>query len=120
MHHIHILHSFQTCVKNYKNPKLTEEQALSNWALGLAGETGEVVEIIKKVLYQDQEMSVETKKDLEEEMGDVFWYLFALADEVGLDVEGILQKNIEKLTARHGKSGYDIKVANVNKEKKPN
>jgi NTP pyrophosphatase (non-canonical NTP hydrolase) len=99
MYPIYLLRSFQTCVNNHKNPNLTEEQALSNWALGLAGETGDVVELIKKVLYQDQEITVETINDLGEEMGDVFWYLFALADEVGLDVEGILQKNIEKLTA---------------------
>ena len=37
-------------------------------------------------------------------MGDLFWYLAILADELGFDFEAAMKKNNEKLEARYGKS----------------
>ena len=73
--------------------------------LGLAGETGEVVEKIKKLMRNDSvtqasEITDEKKNELEKEMGDVLWYLAQLATELGLDLETIASKNIEKLLSR--------------------
>lgn len=69
--------------------------------LGLAGEAGEVAEKIKKVIRDgDGVVSEEKKEDLSKELGDVLWYVANLAQELGLDLEAIAQKNIEKLRSR--------------------
>jgi NTP pyrophosphatase (non-canonical NTP hydrolase) len=69
--------------------------------LGLAGETGEVAEIIKRAVRQDAGVvSPESKDKLEKELGDVLWYVAILADELSLSLETIAAKNIEKLRSR--------------------
>lgn len=70
-------------------------------ALGLGGESGEVLEVIKKGLRPGGFIDV---KKVVLEMGDVLWYLSALADDLGTDLTTIAQLNIEKLAERHGKS----------------
>lgn len=78
--------------------------------LGLAGEAGEVAEKIKKVI-RDKEGVVddEKKKEIEKELGDVLWYVSQLASELGLSLEEVAEKNIEKLYSRmdRGKLGGD-------------
>jgi len=69
--------------------------------LGLAGESGEVCEKIKKVMRDsDGKVSPETKELLKKELGDILWYISALADELGLDLDEIAQHNIDKLFSR--------------------
>lgn len=69
--------------------------------LGLAGESGEVAEKIKKVL-RDKEGKVDekTRQEIVKEMGDVLWYLANLAAELGVSLEEVAQKNLEKLQSR--------------------
>jgi NTP pyrophosphatase (non-canonical NTP hydrolase) len=69
--------------------------------LGLAGEAGEVAEKIKKVIRDDGgEVLPLKKKEIEKELGDVLWYVTQLATELGLSLEEIADKNIEKLYSR--------------------
>ncbi len=70
-------------------------------ALGLGGEAGEVLEIIKKMIRDDDlKLTSERKDKLEKEMGDVLWYLAALAGDAGLNLSEIARKNIVKLQSR--------------------
>ena len=70
-------------------------------ALGLAGETGEVCEKLKKTIRDDGGIiSPERKAWIEKELGDVLWYVAALATELQLDLGVIAQKNLDKLSAR--------------------
>ena len=62
-------------------------------ALGLAGETGEVLE---KILHPTPEDITELKKEL----GDVLWYLSALASYNGIDLDDVARANLEKLRSR--------------------
>lgn len=71
---------------------------LQNWGLGLAGETGEVVELIKKAQYHGVKLN---KDDLSKELGDVLWYISAIATESGLNLSDIANSNIEKLKKRY-------------------
>lgn len=65
---------------------------------GAMTELGEVVDIIKKGSRPGREIDT---AHLEEEIGDVFWYLTRLASKYNLNLEGILEWNIEKLEKRH-------------------
>lgn len=70
-------------------------------ALGLAGETGEVVEKIKKMIRDDgAQLTEERQQLLKKELGDVLWYVAALASDLGLTLEEIGQHNGEKLRER--------------------
>ena len=68
-------------------------------ALGVGGEAGEVMEIIKKGHRPDKVVDV---VHLKEEIGDVLWYLAVLADYYDLDLEEIALDNIDKLQKRYG------------------
>lgn len=69
-------------------------------ALGVGGEAGEVLEIMKKGHRPGKEVDV---THLKEELGDVLWYIAALAATYGLDLEEIAQENIAKLKKRYGR-----------------
>lgn len=66
--------------------------------LALNGEAGELAEKGKRVLRGDGNLD-----DLEGEMGDVFWYLVRLADELDLSLGGVLAENINKLEDRQNR-----------------
>ncbi|MEK7598293.1 MAG: nucleoside triphosphate pyrophosphohydrolase family protein [Patescibacteria group bacterium] len=69
--------------------------------IGLAGETGEVSEKIKKVIRdKGGKIDDETRKMIKKELGDVLWYVSQLASELGLSLDEIAEKNIEKLYSR--------------------
>ena len=75
---------------------ITDEFA--NHALGLAGECGEVVELIKKHLYHGKTLDHDR---LAEELGDLLWYVAAVATTAGLNLDAIATDNISKLQARY-------------------
>ena len=70
--------------------------------LGLAGEAGEVANIVKKI-QRDHEgvITEETRAKLLDELGDVLWYISACADELGLTLDQIATFNVDKLAKRH-------------------
>lgn len=76
--------------------------------LGLAGEAGEVADIIKKDLAGAKELD---RNHLIEELGDILWYLAEACQCFNLSLEKIARQNIEKLKRRHpnGFSGYGIR-----------
>ena len=78
--------------------------------LGLAGEAGEVANIVKKIQRDfGGEITSETRAKLKDELGDVLWYISACADELGLSLDEIAQFNVEKLAKRHGR---EVKITN--------
>ena len=81
----------------------TEKGALCNWAMGLAGEAGEVVDELKKVLFHDKPRDLE---QLKKELGDVLWYVAACCMSLGISLEDVAKANIQKLRHRHGADGF--------------
>lgn len=67
--------------------------------LGLATETAEIQDALKKHIFYGKPLD---RVNLAEEMGDVFWYLAILADELGVSFEDTMDKNIAKLKKRYG------------------
>lgn len=71
---------------------------LQNGVMGLCGESGECVDLVKKHLFQGHELD---KEHLAKELGDVAWYLAVTAEAIGYDLNVILQMNVKKLRDRY-------------------
>lgn len=76
---------------------------LMNGVMGLCGEAGECIDIVKKHLFQGHELD---KEHLAKELGDVAWYLAVTAKAIGYDLNTILQMNVAKLRERYPE-GFD-------------
>jgi NTP pyrophosphatase (non-canonical NTP hydrolase) len=73
--------------------------------LGLAGEAGEVANIVKKIQRDnDGVINDEIRTKLKDELGDVLWYISACADELGLTLAEVAQYNVDKLARRHNRA----------------
>jgi NTP pyrophosphatase (non-canonical NTP hydrolase) len=84
--------------------KLTKKEFMQLWALiGLGGEVGEVFNLFDDKLRSQSET---TKEEIGNELGDVSWYLAALAAKSDLKLSGIMQQNIDKLKERYP-DGYN-------------
>lgn len=71
-------------------------------SLGLAGEAGEVANNAKKVVRDDgREITPERRAKLLDEAGDTLWYVANLARELGMPLEALAQRNLDKLQARY-------------------
>jgi NTP pyrophosphatase (non-canonical NTP hydrolase) len=71
------------------------------WAMGVAGEAGEVIEKWKKIVaYKDGVIGEEELALLSKEIADVVWYCAVFADSLGLSFDGIMKTNVEKLADR--------------------
>ena len=71
------------------------------YVLGIAGETGELVEKVKKHFRDDYGQMTDKKKDeIVKEMGDCLWYHARLADVLGINFNDVAKENIKKLLDR--------------------
>lgn len=69
-----------------------------NGLMGLNGESGEAIDILKKHYFQGYEFD---REHMAKELGDIAWYLAVSADAIGYDLETIFEMNINKLKARY-------------------
>ncbi len=92
----------QECIREDTNLDLG---GLLNGCLGLAGESGEVLDMVKKCIFHEVELD---EDHLKKELGDVMWYVAALCEAFGFSLDDIMQMNIEKLKARYPE-GFDPK-----------
>jgi NTP pyrophosphatase (non-canonical NTP hydrolase) len=93
------------------NPSLSKHDALLNAVMGLCGESGECIDLVKKHLFQGHDLD---KEQLRKELGDVAWYLAVCAEALGVTLEEVLQRNIDKLKARYPE-GFD-KARSINRK----
>ena len=92
------LNEYQALAQRTSNPALTQEEHLLNAMLGLAGETGECCDLVKKGLYQDGR---EIRDKLFDELSDVMWYIAEAAAAMGWMLEEVAQHNVDKLRKRY-------------------
>ena len=77
------------------------ENLLLQGVMGMSGESGEALDIVKKIMFQGHELNEATKEHLIRELGDVLWYVATTAEALGTDLETVMQTNIDKLRARY-------------------
>lgn len=87
------------------NPKLNKDEMLINSVMGLCGESGEAIDIVKKWFAHGHELD---KEHLKKELGDVAWYLAEASSALGFTLEEILDANIDKLRKRYPE-GFETK-----------
>ena len=80
------------------NKELTIKESLSNMVFGIVGEIGEVVDILKKHLYQGHDLDTD---HIKEEIGDVMFYIVNLCTLLNIDMEDVLKINHDKLLKRY-------------------
>ncbi len=89
---------YQQGAMKFLNPALERADALVNGVMGLCGESGECIDLVKKHLYQGHELDREA---LKKELGDVAWYLAETAWAMDMNLEEVLRANLEKLQRRY-------------------
>ena len=92
------INEYQQLAMTTLNPELSEKDVLINGVMGLCGESGEAIDLVKKWLAQGHELD---KEKLAKELGDICWYLAETATAIGYDLEDIMAANIEKLKKRY-------------------
>ena len=98
------INEYQQLAMTTLNPELSKKDVLINSVMGLCGESGEAIDIVKKWLAHGHELD---KEHLKEELGDIAWYLAEAAIALDLPLEEILQGNIDKLKKRYPE-GFDV------------
>jgi len=94
-------------VKQLLKPGTIEEQ-LTHAALGIAGEAGEIVELLKKRVIYGKPLDI---SEVIKEIGDLRFYLEALANTLDISDQEILQANANKLSARYKELTYSSQAA---------
>ena len=94
---------------NIKTPRLLTA------ALGLGSETGEFVEIVKKMFLQGKPPSEDNIFHMKRELGDIMWYWVTACASLGLDPYEVISENQEKLAARYGEK-FEVERSEVRKK----
>ncbi len=106
------INEYQKLAMTTLNPRLNKNEILINSVMGLCGESGEAIDIVKKHLYQDHDLN---KEGLIKELGDIAWYLAEACTALDVDLEDVLITNIEKLKKRFPQ-GFDKEASIKRKE----
>jgi len=94
------LDRYQELASRTRNHSIDQDTERCNYAMGLCGESGEVVELVKKHIFHGHD-AMDTRKAILDECGDVLWYLSQLLDVYGISLEAAATCNIEKLQRRY-------------------
>ena len=99
------INEYQELAMTTLNPELNRKDVLINSVMGLCGESGEAIDIVKKWLAQGHELD---KEHLIKELGDIAWYLAEAATALDIPLEQVFQSNIDKLKKRYPE-GFEVK-----------
>ena len=102
---------YQKLAMTTLNPALSKKDVLINGVMGLCGESGEAIDLVKKHLHQGHPLD---KEKLIKELGDIAWYLAEVAYALDTDLDTVLELNIAKLKARYPE-GFDTEKS-MNRE----
>ena len=92
------INEYQKMAMTTLNPSLNKRDVLINSVMGLCGESGEAIDIVKKWMAHGHELD---KEHFIKELGDIAWYLAEAATALDISLEDIFQANIEKLKKRY-------------------
>ncbi len=109
------LEALKTSLKNIDEKSPIESARLLTAALGLGSESGEFVEIVKKMFLQGKPPTEDNIFHMKRELGDIMWYWVTACTSLGLDPYEVISENQEKLAARYGEK-FEVERSEVRKE----
>ena len=109
------LDALQASLEDIENKSPIESARLLTAALGLGSETGEFVEIVKKMFLQGKPPSEDNIFHMKRELGDIMWYWVTACAALKLDPYEVISENQKKLEARYGEQ-FDVDRSEVRKE----
>lgn len=77
-------------------------------AIGLGSETGELQEIVKKMLFQGKPLTDDTVFHMKRELGDIIWYWINACRALNLDPDDVISENVRKLESRYPGGKFDV------------
>ena len=109
------LDALKQSLENVESKSPIESARLMTAALGLGSETGEFVEIVKKMFLQGKPPSEENIFHMKRELGDIMWYWVTACSALDLDPFEVIKENQDKLEARYGEK-FEVQRSEVRKE----
>lgn len=82
-------------------------ERLMTGAIGINAEGGEIMEIVKKMVFQGKPWNAETAHHLKRELGDVMWYVMQCLIALETDLNEIIEMNVDKLEKRYPGGQFD-------------
>ena len=93
----------------------TEPQRLLTGAIGICSEGGELLDLVKKILFQGKEPTPELREKIKLELGDVMWYVQQVLIWGGWSLEEVLAENTKKLGGRYPE-GFSVEKSENRKD----
>ena len=91
-------------------------ERLTTAAVGLSAESGEFLEIVKKMVFQGKPWNDDNRKHLIIELGDVMWYVAQACMALDISFDEVIEGNIKKLEKRYPGGKFDINYSEVRAE----
>ncbi len=109
------LDALKQSLEDVESKSPIESARLMTAALGLGSETGEFVEIVKKMFLQGKPPSEENIFHMKRELGDIMWYWVTACSALDLDPFEVIKENQDKLEARYGEK-FEVQRSEVRRE----
>ena len=109
------IEALKTSMQEIEDKSPIESARLMTAALGLGSESGEFVEIVKKMFLQGKPPSQDNIFHMKRELGDIMWYWVTACAALGLDPYEVISENQEKLAARYGEK-FEVQRSEIRKE----
>jgi len=88
-------------------PRFHVPQRVLTGAIGICSEGGELLDIVKKIIFQGKEPSTELRMKIKNELGDVMWYVQQILIAMDWELNDVLAENTKKLSGRYPE-GFDV------------
>ena len=107
--------SFSVRLRELYSEGLPVERLLTA-AVGMSAESGEFIEVVKKMIFQGKPVNEENLFHLKRELGDVMWYVAQACMALDTSFDEIVEMNVEKLKKRYPGGEFDVHYSENRKE----
>ena len=107
--------SFSVRLRDLYSEGLPVERLLTA-AVGMSAESGEFIEVVKKMIFQGKPVNEENLFHLKRELGDVMWYVAQACMALDTTFDEIVEMNVDKLKARYPGGEFDVHKSENRKE----
>jgi NTP pyrophosphatase (non-canonical NTP hydrolase) len=88
-------------------------QRLLTGAIGISAEGGELMEVVKKLIFQGKPINEESLFHIKRELGDVLWYVAQVCMSLNVTLDEVIEENVRKLEKRYPGGSFDVHRSEV-------